>query len=1099
MASASAPAPAHVAPDEDAPDLRTPQGVDLLRARLEDPDWRVRVRALGVMATALAPPERAIDAEALAELRHEDAAFREELSGKLERDRDAFVAVGDKMGWSSHGAVTRDRRHDSSEETTREDERLAKTRFFLNAGTRALPDARAELDGGRRSRGASPARTAADPSAAAATMPASPMASPRKRSGGLCGCGSAADAAEPTRVAPPSGARAVVESADARSAADAKTTDAKAADAKTADLKTRPASASGVVSERPSEPDRPDADADRPDEDPPLDPAAVTRLLHACAPRVARAVGDLREDVRVAACGAIKAACDAANERVELSRIVSPVAAEVFAPALLRVASREADPAASNAAFFALARCASACAEPSFLRRVCDAYARCRGSRARGAARRARAGDGDGSPPRNELLRRRALELVARALADWPSRVLTDENADCLACATTCVLDGLEDPSAGVRRAARACFEVYEAVWPRRAEALVFELRPHARQLVLGGSLAGDPDDARDGAGVRWAVGGARAFARRETRDGRVAVSAERDARRDERTSVTLDAIPGEAERRLAAGSPDRRGRSIAASRPVAWPSPPPSSPKAPAPPPLWDPQRGEMPSPTRAHVLAEVARDAAARDAAAAAPLAAYHDAARRRGTREVSAAGRYTRWLAFPKSRRFGYSSAPEVIEQYSNLETRLEDDVQKLDLRLREAHALNVRARVHGAYAETLEKMVTDRATGEAVGVVDRRGNVARVSSRSQTECPYGFETGARASSPARSVDSEGLVEARWREPPSRGHVRDLATGAIVETEAYLARWAPSSVDDSSREGASDGAFGALGKENETGVAGVAGGKPSAEPRTAEVRARALRRIRAEWHDEVADVFGDHGSAKEPDGTAVRRFPLPDAATKPPPTEAEARAARARDAAGQAKALREARAFAFAKEEEETKRYRELRARQEARVTEAEMRREDDARALELLRLRNENALLKHKYDALFHERLIKPGDVVVDAGMTPGKAQTLSSNANANANANTSDWRGVLDPGARVVRTRVFRGATVRGEGGVDVDVKDSRRDPLSYPGSFRREIEARKADIERRKRFASVATRGKSGGAASDANPTGRWDGVVDWR
>jgi len=582
---------------------------------------------------------------------------------------------------------------------------------------------------------------------------------------------------------------------------------------------------------------------------------------------VARAVGDLREDVRVAACGAIKAACDAANERVELSRIVSPVAAEVFAPALLRVASREADPAASNAAFFALVRCASACAEPSFLRRVCDAYARCRGSRARGASRRARAGDGDESPPRNELLRRRALELVARALADWPSRVLTDENADCLACATTCVLDGLEDPSAGVRRAARACFEVYEAVWPRRAEALVFELRPHARQLVLGGSLAGDPDDARDGAGSRWAVGGARAFARRETRDGRVAVSAERDARRDERTSVTLDAIPGEAERRLAAGSPDRRGRSIAASRPVAWPSPPPSSPKAPAPPPLWDPQRGEMPSPTRAHVLAEVARDATARDAAAAAPLAAYYDAARRRGTREVSAAGRYTRWLAFPKSRRFGYSSAPEVIEQYSNLETRLEDDVQKLDLRLREAHALNVRARVHGAYAETLEKMVTDRATGEAVGVVDRRGNVTRVSSRSQTECPYGFETGARASSPARSVDSEGLVEARWREP-ERGHVRDLATGAIVETEAYLARWAPSR-DISSRERASDGAFGAFGKENETGVAGVAGGKPSAEPRTAEVRARALRRIRAEWHDEVADVFGDHGSAKEPDG--------------------------------------------------------------------------------------------------------------------------------------------------------------------------------------------------------------------------------------
>ena len=116
--------------------------------------------------------------------------------------------------------------------------------------------------------------------------------------------------------------------------------------------------------------------------------------------------------------------------------------------------------------------------------------------------------------------------------------------------------------------------------------------------------------------------------------------------------------------------------------------------------------------------------------------------------------------------------------------------------------------------------------------------------------------------------------------------------------------------------------------------------------------------MRRIRAEWHEEAADVFGDHDSGKEPDGTAVRRLVMTDAATKPPPTEAEARdGARSRDAAGQAKALREARARAFAKEEEEEKRYRELRARQEARVTEAEMRREDDARALELLRLRRE----------------------------------------------------------------------------------------------------------------------------------------------
>jgi hypothetical protein len=166
-------------------------------------------------------------------------------------------------------------------------------------------------------------------------------------------------------------------------------------------------------------------------------------------------------------------------------------------------------------------RCASACVEPSFLRRVCDAYAQCRagapGFEPRGVRVRKEL------PPRNELLRRRALELVARVLADWPSRVLTDQNADCLACATRCLLSGLADPCMGVRRAARACFEVYEAVWPREAESLVFELDPHGRQLVLGGALSGDPGDERNDTGSRWALGGARAFARRETRDGRVA------------------------------------------------------------------------------------------------------------------------------------------------------------------------------------------------------------------------------------------------------------------------------------------------------------------------------------------------------------------------------------------------------------------------------------------------------------------------------------------------------------------------------------------------------------------------------------------------
>ena len=301
MASAPAPASALDAPDEDVPDLRTPQGVDRLRARLEDPDWRVRVRALGAMATALPPPERAIDAEALAELRHEDAAFREELSDKLERDREEFEAVGEAMGWSSRGAGTR-HLNDSLEETTLEDdERSGASGAGTSPGFSASP-------GGRRSRGASPARTGADDSAAAArasaTTPASPMKSPRKRSGSLCGCGSATDAAEPTRVSnPPSGGQAVVESAFSGKETSAETRFAAGADANARALEPEPAVDARDVRVRTADAS-PETALDLPSESvseelPRLDPAAVTRLLHACAPlRRARGGGPPRGRAR---------------------------------------------------------------------------------------------------------------------------------------------------------------------------------------------------------------------------------------------------------------------------------------------------------------------------------------------------------------------------------------------------------------------------------------------------------------------------------------------------------------------------------------------------------------------------------------------------------------------------------------------------------------------------------------------------------------------------------------------------------------------------------------------------------------------------------
>ena len=61
----------------------------------------------------------------------------------------------------------------------------------------------------------------------------------------------------------------------------------------------------------------------------------------------------------------------------------------------------------------------------------------------------------------------------------------------------TCV----SDESVDVRRGARACFDVYAATWPKRAERVVEAASPRARQLILAGVLEAPEENGR------WAKG----------------------------------------------------------------------------------------------------------------------------------------------------------------------------------------------------------------------------------------------------------------------------------------------------------------------------------------------------------------------------------------------------------------------------------------------------------------------------------------------------------------------------------------------------------------------------------------------------------------
>ena len=1041
----------------------------------------------------MAPPVPPIDDEALAEFRNAQAEFRASLFS----------------GYAAEIEVQRAQRSPNLDDSLEEYKGNNSNGHTHGTGSKS--------PGGKSNSATSPGNKSSTPSSPRGnnksldTNGVSPVGlkSPGKKKSSVCCCASAEDVVEPV-LGPrkdqitsreTNTQQVVVESVGKQSdlkveePIDAPNTPSDSIESENPEKTLEDVNEeSGVESDKEPEPDAPN--------EPFLSPAQLTRLLHACDGQITTAVEDLREEVRGAACVSIQSTCDAATFFPILRNIISPTVCDQFAPALLRVTAREVDKAASNRGYFALVRCAGVCHDPRFLELIIEAYfAVCRSpddgqnkTNPRLVSKYEPSEVSKMTKPafRNETLRTRVLDVISRILADWPSDVLyNDQVYEQL---VAIVVAGLDDPSVSVRKSARISFEIFQEIWPKAGEEIMLRQMSHTRDFVENASLVSHIH-TRDGA--QWARGCTRAAEREESRHVKSVLEEARNTRYEvfHATTEKFDTIEDAQQRRLAVDSPDRNGRSIAASRPVEWPSSPPPPPPQQGPALLWDDgerdSNGNSMDPLmKRRLLAEISDDWKRNEEAHKKPLASYYEAKRRFGSRQVSDVGRYTRWSPHSKSETFKYSSGPDVLK-YFHEEQALSDDIEKLNLRLIKTHTEHVRARVTLAYTETIDLMVTDErnravgvavegATGRVSGDTNARdsGTTATTSQTGIPHTPFGvkytvppFNPGA---SPMGSVDSEGFNEARWREP-DRGWVRDAETREFVDADLYLEKHKPYVSNDS---GMTQGIV-------------TQGGTPKPGPPDSESRARALRRIKAEWIGE--DEVG--GSMLKSKPAPTRNTPIaPNSITrnverrnpevkswtpklkKPEPSfdvlsksDREARLIAAND---EAKVLREQRAALAVKQQNEEQRWREQQETQAIRVARKEIDAEDDARALELFRLRDENATLKSKLDKLFHERLIKPGEVMVDTTMDAAKAEKLSDS--------WGNWpfsKENPENSTAKKSTKVFRGIGVRvdercGESrGVDVEVGDSRRDQLSYPGGFQREIEARKQNVEDRRKQA----------------------------
>ena len=837
--------------------------------------------------------------------------------------------------------------------------------------------------------------------------------------------------------------------------------------------------------------------------------SALIRFSRRCAAPLAAQLASSRGDVVGAACRCVAALARAAvQDPAELADVVASDASRVFAPALLRVQSRGAgDPSNADRAHLAFVSCVDAVG------------ADVSGTTRAGLALAAQLEAAMGRRSSDARLRTRVAEYAARMLGDWPRRALeageprtggaarggggkaisTEATPSGSVAGTLArvLVAGFGDEAVATRVAAKAAFDVFEATWPRRAAALVARLGSAERDLVAGGSLR-----ARPPAGVRGALGSARAgtaFPGSKPRETPETPEYMPEMPRPirEGDEAESDAAPSSPSRRLTLAHPDARtgGAGIAASAPVAWSSEADASDatsRSPPPAPLWEDAKFD---PLAARAASEARR---ALESAHKKSLASYYDAVRARGFANHPPPPRAEHWGRIRRGeppggehgrRRANGARAkfPSVFErdEASAEEARLREDLAALDRRLIENASEFSRARATERYVSVLETARLDdeereNAAGEARGGRGRAGVERAKADKGWVRDP---ET-------ERYVPLDEYV-ARWAPPPARVVGAGGMGGALDEARGAGSCAPRHEGGDAPRDGREE-TFLTRGDGEAANPSGPPPEKPEKKPekpkkpRDAEDREKALRRIRAEWNDEALDVR-DGGAAGTAAGASLDRSVegVRDGGVE---TRA-AREARLKAASAAARLLREKRAKAAAKDAADEKLYREMTARQEARLAEAKARREDDERAMEVFRLRAENDALRGKLDRLFYERLVAPGEVKRDPGMSPAMAARLvdeDARRTSPRRDERFDGRGSED-GGPARRARTFRGGEVRGSGGVDVDAP-ATPDPVAfaYPGGFEREIAARRADIAER-----TARKRAMGLGAS----RGRWDAL----
>ena len=95
--------------------------------------------------------------------------------------------------------------------------------------------------------------------------------------------------------------------------------------------------------------------------------------------------------------------------------------------------------------------------------------------------------------------RERVVGYVCRALGEWPTAAAERARGD----VEKVMSRAWGDDDLGVRVAARRCFELYEATFPKRAELLLRELSPTQRELIVHGRLSVGTDRGNG----QWARG----------------------------------------------------------------------------------------------------------------------------------------------------------------------------------------------------------------------------------------------------------------------------------------------------------------------------------------------------------------------------------------------------------------------------------------------------------------------------------------------------------------------------------------------------------------------------------------------------------------